>query len=82
VVEAEPTMGGEDFAFYTQAIPGAIIFLGHGDPATNYALHNPHFTLDERVLARGAALLAELALTFGKQGGLNSSASAAPRDEL
>ena len=25
-----PTMGGEDFAFYTQKIPGAFIFLGQG----------------------------------------------------
>ena len=28
IVEAEMTMGGEDFAFYTQKIPGAFLQLG------------------------------------------------------
>lgn len=72
VQEAEPTMGGEDFAFYTQNIPGAMIFLGHGDPETNYPLHNPNFKLDDKVLPVGARLLAEIANDFLNSGGFES----------
>lgn len=62
-------MGGEDFAFYTQRIPGAMIFLGHGDPATNAPLHNPNFLIDDSVLPRGALFLAELAVEYLHKGG-------------
>jgi Peptidase family M20/M25/M40 len=75
VTEAEPTMGGEDFAFYTQKIPGAMIFVGHGDPATNYPLHNPNFMLDDSVLPRGARLLAELAFEYLSKGGFQTPES-------
>lgn len=72
VMETEPTMGGEDFAFYTQKIPGAMIFVGHGDPATNYPLHNPNFVLEDSMLPRGARLLAELAFQYLDQGGFQT----------
>ena len=32
VVEAEISMGGEDFAFYLEQVPGAMIRLGTGTP--------------------------------------------------
>lgn len=68
VVELDPTMGGEDFAFLAQEVPGAFIFLGQGSGeaqdgyATTYGLHNPRFTLHERVMKTGVALHAHLAL--------------------
>ena len=31
VEEMEPIMPGEDFSFFLQKVPGAYVFLGHGD---------------------------------------------------
>ncbi|MCX6564874.1 MAG: amidohydrolase [Candidatus Aminicenantes bacterium] len=58
-----PVMGGEDFAYYLQNIPGAFIFLGSGD-GMPYPHHHPGFDLDERALEPAAALLVALAVSF------------------
>jgi len=62
VQEAKPTMGGEDFAFFLEKIPGCFGFLGASDgtPATSQCFHNPRFNLDERALAWGTALFVQL----------------------
>ena len=64
-----PSMCAEDFGFYLTEKPGAFAWLGTGEsekPAR--ALHNCHFTPNEDILWRGAALLAQLALSerFGR----------------
>jgi len=63
VQEAKPTMGGEDFAFFLEKIPGCFGFLGAGDgtPATAQCFHSPRFNIDERALAWGTALFVQLA---------------------
>ena len=59
-VEVEhPSMGGEDFAFFLEELPGAYIWFGVGDVS---GLHTPRFAFDEEILPQGAALLAALAL--------------------
>ncbi len=59
-VEVEnPSMGGEDFAFFLEELPGAYVWLGTGDVS---GLHTPRFAFDEEILPQGAALLAALAL--------------------
>ena len=55
-----PSMGGEDFAFFLEKLPGAFIWLGIGEDASG--LHTPTFAFDEGILPQGAALLAALAL--------------------
>ena len=72
--DVEPIMGGEDFAFFLQRIPGAMMFLGHYDENLDNgaALHNQHFMLHEGILARGAAYHAALATTFLHRGSLAS----------
>jgi hippurate hydrolase len=55
-----PSMGGEDFAFFLQKIPGAFIWLGIGEDVSG--LHTPTFAFDEEILPRGSALLSALAL--------------------
>jgi hippurate hydrolase len=55
-----PSMGGEDFAFFLQRIPGAFIWLGIGEDVSG--LHTSRFAFDEDILPRGSALLAALAL--------------------
>ena len=60
-----PSMGGEDFAFFLEKVPGAFIWLGVGEDVSG--LHTPQFAFDEEVLPRGSALLAALALEAGQQ---------------
>jgi amidohydrolase len=59
----EPIMGGEDFAYYLQKIPGAFFFLGMGD-GQRYPHHHPAFDIDERSLPEGVVLLTAIALEF------------------
>jgi hippurate hydrolase len=56
-----PSMGGEDFAYFLQKVPGAFIWLGIGEDASG--LHTPRFAFDEEILPRGSALLTALALS-------------------
>lgn len=54
------SMGGEDFAFYLQHIPGAMVRLGCAKPGIENwpMLHSTRFDIDERILPLGANLLA------------------------
>ena len=56
-----PSMGGEDFSYFLEKLPGAFIWLGIGEDASG--LHTPTFAFDEEILPRGSALLAALALS-------------------
>lgn len=50
-----PSMGAEDFAFYQERVPGALIRIGTSTgPDTSHPLHDSCFDLDERALARAA----------------------------
>lgn len=60
VVEAAPSLGGEDFAYFLQKLPGAFFFLGCGNSDTG-PHHSPHFGLDEACLPYGVAILTESA---------------------
>lgn len=85
VMDIEPTLAGEDFAFFAQQVPSAMIFLGHRNEAagSGAALHSPNFRLDENVLAIGAAYHTKLALTYLEQAGrLSGSAAPQQQDEL
>ncbi len=54
----KPTMGGEDFAYYLQNIPGALFWLGCGNEEKGFTemLHNANFVLDEEALILGTAM--------------------------
>ena len=58
-----PTNSAEDFAYFTQAVPGACIYLGVRNESEGFVhfMHNPKFNLDERALTIGCALLCQLA---------------------
>lgn len=54
-----PSMGGEDFAFYLEQVPGTMFRLGCArDTTPASGLHTPLFDIDERCLAIGAKILA------------------------
>ncbi len=58
-------MGAEDFAYMTQAAKGAMFMLGAATP--DGVLRNHHtsiFDIDESVMPKGAAILAETARRF------------------
>jgi amidohydrolase len=64
VVEAETSMGGEDFSFYLDQVPGAMVRLGVGVPgAANADLHTSRFDVDERAIGYGVRVLVHTALT-------------------
>jgi amidohydrolase len=55
-----PSMGGEDFAFYLERVPGAMVRVGSASgPETRYPLHHTRFDVDEGALPRAARLMAE-----------------------
>ena len=63
VVEAEVSMGGEDFAFYLDQVPGAMIRLGVGRPDGVPAdLHQSGFDVDERAIEHGVRVFVHTAL--------------------
>lgn len=64
--DIEKVMGGEDFAYLCETIPGAMVFVGSGnrEKQTDYPLHNDKFRIDEDVLPTGAAIHAQFALDF------------------
>ncbi len=57
-------MGGDDFSFFLQEIPGCYFFLGTKKPGSRviHELHNGRFDIDERAIPLGAGILAHLAL--------------------
>lgn len=63
VLPLEPEMGGEDFGFFLERVPGAMFFLG-SKKAEALPAHSPYFDLDERVLPLGSAILAECAMRY------------------
>jgi len=64
VLESPPVMGGEDFAFYTEQVPGCFVGLGirNEELGSTWGLHHPRFLVDEAALPLGTALHVEFAL--------------------
>ncbi|KAJ4838615.1 hypothetical protein Tsubulata_019377 [Turnera subulata] len=59
-------MGSEDFAFYSDKVPGSLLFLGVRNEKIGcvYPPHSPYFALDEDVFPIGAAIHAAFAHSF------------------
>ncbi|MGZ4601180.1 MAG: amidohydrolase [Oryzihumus sp.] len=63
VTGTRQSLGGEDFAWYLQTVPGAMARLGTRTPGgPTYDLHQGDLVVDEGAIAVGAALLAGAAL--------------------
>ena len=64
--DTEQSLGGEDFAWYLDQVPGALARLGVRQPAATgpyLDLHQPAFDIDEDALAVGVRLMVHAALT-------------------
>jgi amidohydrolase len=67
-VEALPaTMGGEDFAYFAQRVPGVMVRLGIYNERVGsvHAGHSPQFRLDEDAIPTGIATLVAFAEAIG-----------------
>jgi amidohydrolase len=66
VHEMEAVMGGEDFSYYLQHVPGTFFFTGAGnvDKGIVYPHHHPKFDFDEKAMLLAAKCLGKAALDF------------------
>src|SRR6266581_2545872 len=65
VVQTPQSLGGEDFAWYLESIPGALARLGTRVPGTvvSHDIHQPTFDVDERAIGVGVRVMAATAIT-------------------
>jgi len=71
ITEAPQSLGGEDFAWYLDSIPGALARLGTRTPGSpaDFDIHQAVFDVDERAIGHGIRLMAATALTAMRDGG-------------
>jgi len=64
VVQTPQSLGGEDFAWYLESIPGALARLGVRVPGSTASLdiHQPTFDVDERAIGVGVKVMAATAI--------------------
>lgn len=60
------TMVGEDFSNYQKKVPGAFVWIGtmNKEKGTGKPLHTPDFNIDEDIIHKAAAVMAECAVNF------------------
>ena len=59
------SMGGEDFSYFANEVPGCYFFIGSAPndrPAMSVPHHCSHFDIDERALLVGASIYTQIAL--------------------
>lgn len=62
VVETPVSMGGEDFSWYLEQVPGSMARLGVGRPGEHLDIHQGEFDVDERAIGHGIRVLVHTAL--------------------
>ncbi|MGM0437959.1 MAG: M20 metallopeptidase family protein [Bacillota bacterium] len=62
----KPSMGGEDFAYYLQEVPGSFVYLGSENPEKGiiHPGHSPKFNIDEDILVIGVELFSRAVLKY------------------
>ncbi|OMC81779.1 amidohydrolase [Viridibacillus sp. FSL H8-0123] len=65
----DPTMGGEDFSFYLDKVPGcfALVGCGNAEKDSQWAHHHGRFNVDEDTLKVGSELFVQYAVNFLKR---------------
>ncbi|MEI5906458.1 M20 family metallopeptidase [Bacillus spongiae] len=65
-VEITPQMGGEDFAYYLQHVPGCFFFTGAKPEGVEiaYPHHHPRFDINEKAMLVAAKVLGKAAVNY------------------
>ncbi|MCP8618138.1 M20 metallopeptidase family protein [Salirhabdus salicampi] len=68
IVSIPPNMGGEDFSYFLQKVPGTYFFTGSANEEKGliYPYHHPKFDIDEDALVIGAKTLASATIKYLK----------------
>lgn len=68
VKEAETQMGGEDFAYYLQHVPGTFFYTGAMPENSKdvYPHHHPKFDINEKAMPIAAKVLANAVLSYNE----------------
>jgi len=61
----DPVMGGEDFAYYLEKIPGSFLRIGVGDRPP---LHNSSYDFNDETIPYGIRIMAGIAVRFLEKG--------------
>ncbi|WP_141430857.1 M20 family metallopeptidase [Bacillus sp. 03113] len=66
VKEVTPIMGGEDFAYYLEKVPGTFILTGAGSEESGaiYPHHHPKFNIDEKSMLIAAKILLSTSIGY------------------
>lgn len=66
-----PSMGAEDFGYFSRKWPGVMVGIGCHNPEKGFehGLHSPFFRLDERALAVGVRLFTHAIATYLRKAG-------------
>ena len=65
VQQPHPSLGGEDFSYFLQQVPGCFVRFGaKKEGVEGHPAHSPYFDFDERLLPVEASLLANTALMY------------------
>lgn len=68
--DVAPSLGGEDFAYYQQHVPGAFLFLGNYDESQDirYFCHHPRFRVDDAAMEFGVRTWVDLGMSAASLG--------------
>lgn len=74
VEETEPHMGGEDFSYYLQKVPGTFFFTGAKPDGVDeaYPHHHPKFDINEKAMLIAAKTLGLAAINYQKTNTLST----------
>ena len=57
LVEIKPSLGVEDFSWYSKEMPALFVMLGAQLPGELRPHHNPRFDIDDSILYKGSTLI-------------------------
>ena len=62
-INTAPVMGGEDFSFMLEKVPGCYLFIGNGAGEGACMVHNPSYDFNDEILPVGATYFSRLVET-------------------
>jgi hippurate hydrolase len=80
ISQGPASLGGEDFAFYQQRVPGCLVRFGAAPAGVSGPAHSDTFTFDESCLEIGARWLAQVAWRWLLQPGTVNLTGDRPTD--